>query len=106
MLINFNDDVVPVDAFLVYNFSQVSDAALVVAQTHRQKEIIKILLDYTDGQWMPNEDPNVLNAESFQQIGAVLRNISEIPSRLLSSYEESNSEEIAQQTLMLSGLCS
>lgn len=67
MLVNFKYKGRPAYAFAIYNFSQVSDAVLLVMADKKQQKLT-MLFTYCDGSWQTNEDLSFLNVESIQQI--------------------------------------
>ena len=71
MLVHFKYKGKPAYAFAIYNFSQVSDAVLLVMADKKQEKST-MLFFYCDGNWQINEDLSFLNAESFQQINNAL----------------------------------
>ena len=71
MLVNFKHKGKPAYAFAIHNFSQVSDAVLLVMADKKQQKST-MLFTYGNGSWQTNEDLSFLNAESFQQINKAL----------------------------------
>ncbi len=71
MLVNFKHKGKPAYAFAIHNFSQVSDAVLLVMADKKQQKST-MLFTYGNGNWQTNDDLSFLNAESFQQINNAL----------------------------------
>lgn len=71
MLVNFKHKGKSAYAFAIHNFSQVSDAVLLVMADKKQQKST-MLFTYGNGNWQTNDDLSFLNAESFQQINKAL----------------------------------
>ena len=76
MLVNFKCKGVPAYAFAIHNFSQVSDAVLLVMADKKQQKST-MLFTYFDGCWQLNEDLSFLDIDSFHQISSALNRLIE-----------------------------
>ena len=81
----------PAYAFAIYNFSQVSDAVLLVMADKKQQKLTMIFT-YCDGCWQTSEDLSFLNAESFQQINNALTGLAKSNVYSLSENNLANSK--------------
>ena len=103
MVLNFKGNGMPASVFAICNFSQVSDAALLIMDTPEQKEI-KTLLNYANGKWQTSDLPPFFNAEDFDQINKMLENVAK--PAINEPVNEPHFEPGIEHILLLSNFCS
>ncbi len=80
MLLLFGQAGDPVDAYIVYNFRQVSDMVLLVTYQGAQRTPCKTILHQGDDGWaiVAGDDINCLSHEDLLSIKAALTNITKV----------------------------
>lgn len=79
MLLLFGQAGEPVDAYIVFNFRQVSDAVLLVTYEGKQRTPCKTILHQADGGWAIVEgDENLLTGDNLVSINNALQAIANV----------------------------
>jgi len=105
MLLNFRDKGLCAHAIIIYNFSQVKDAALLVLFSNEYHQPSSMLFTQIDGKWYCEDNPGYLSAENFHQINKTLNYISKQDYNQQDREAETR-EPYTDYVLLLSGLCS